>query len=84
MDQGDARAKFKGKSNSYNGQCEYPQVAENPRSHRKSRLQARISASLLSRFESNRTFLAHLKRKIGALQQSFESIFDAIQYVLAN
>ncbi len=29
-------------------------------------------------------FWSHLKRKIGALQQKFESIFDAIQYVLAN
>ena len=29
-------------------------------------------------------FWSHLKQKIGALKQKFESIFDAIQYVLAN
>ena len=29
-------------------------------------------------------FWAHLKRKIGSLQQKFNSIFDAIQYVLTN
>ena len=29
-------------------------------------------------------FWSHLKRKIGALRQKFKSIFDAIQYVLAN
>ena len=29
-------------------------------------------------------FWNHLKRKIGALKQKFKSIFDAIQYVLAN
>ena len=29
-------------------------------------------------------FWAHLKRKISSLQQKFSSIFDAIQYVLAN
>ncbi len=26
-------------------------------------------------------FWSHLKQKIGALRQSFESIFDAIQYI---
>jgi len=29
-------------------------------------------------------FWSHLKQKIGALQQKFKSIFDAIQYVLTN
>ena len=29
-------------------------------------------------------FWSYLKKKIGALKQKFESIFDAIQYVLAN
>ena len=29
-------------------------------------------------------FWALLKKKIGALRQKFDSIFDAIQYVLAN
>jgi len=29
-------------------------------------------------------FWSHLKQKIGDLKQKFESIFDAIQYVLAN
>ena len=29
-------------------------------------------------------FWSHLKREIGALQHKFKSIFDAIQYVLAN
>ena len=29
-------------------------------------------------------FWSYLKRKIGALKQKFESIFDAIQYILLN
>ena len=29
-------------------------------------------------------FWSHLKRNIGALKQKFESIFDAIQYILLN
>jgi len=29
-------------------------------------------------------FWGYLKRKIGALTQKFESIFDTIRYVLAN
>ena len=52
-----ACAKFKEKSNSYNGQREYTQVAQDSRSHRKSRLQPRISASVFSGFKSDRTFL---------------------------